>query len=837
MVTGCSSEDASPSDTDAADATDVEDPSSPGDDNVDPNPDPQAREFDIQLTSELNPRNQANDESDIEAIRPFLNLNLVFEGTIEAQAEQTWNDCRVLFLLGPTQVPAAGDTLTYGHILAVHPLSHVGGSHQELTLAGRVRAMFTDDVPTGEYNIWHKVECGVEETLHEPDYEEPDSEGEPETFSHEQAVMGETTVEVVEPEEAMIFENLDLSTEVLMVDMHRNDAIAEHPERPDERVYQPPHARNPIYDRPLLSVTTAVTQAGIRPVEDEHALPDDEHLDWNFSIFLEDEMRPNGADTPVRFQLSCKDRAASENGNRVDGMVLFPAVRFPHRGGTAHYHCDAQIEPLRNPPEGAPVDVLADFASRHPELFDINAQMDHENDRSRPGWWGVAVCMEHWRNVGTQENIQKEFLRKRCAKTRLLVGKSDDFTASEQPEDENDEVNAGDDNPSDEMFKSSSSLFGVIETFADPSSGDNQLKADFEAGIQGLDDTDDQGFRFGAGGEAYLDLLDGALEISLVEGGLWAGYDIESESGYYEASLSAFSIDVFDQSDSNEISLSIEETASYSYTYSLSYGIVGIITINFDMGFSASAGFRAGIELEAESNLDEDSDQCLTGEDEIAVVGQAGPVASCSASIGVSVTILLWQGGVAATLNIVEAYVGPKVDVGACIPKDDDGAIDGFYLFSGVWFGVEITVLSGDITAYVKWVWWCGGGTIWSGNLYEFDGITYTYDLLDEEFDLSGNSVCGNLLDVLGNDSRGYAAMSRTRCTSFSGGSGVYSNTSPTALMAVCDASSTCTGFNFVTDGAGEGTGRTYTACNAAQTSSRHVTFVKTDDCDASVFE
>ena len=44
---------------------------------------------------------------------------------------------------------------------------------------------------------------------------------------------------------------------------------------------------------------------------------------------------------------------------------------------------------------------------------------------------------------------------------------------------------------------------------------------------------------------SYLDLLDGALEISLVEGSLWAGYDVEDESGYYEAGLSVFEIDVF----------------------------------------------------------------------------------------------------------------------------------------------------------------------------------------------------------------------------------------------------------------------------------------------------
>ena len=47
----------------------------------------------------------------------------------------------------------------------------------------------------------------------------------------------------------------------------------------------------------------------------------------------------------------------------------------------------------------------------------------------------------------------------------------------------------------------------------------------------------------------------------------------------------------FDESSNNDVELSIEETASHSYTYSLSYGILGIITINFDMGFGASAGF------------------------------------------------------------------------------------------------------------------------------------------------------------------------------------------------------------------------------------------------------
>ena len=99
----------------------------------------------------------------------------------------------------------------------------------------------------------------------------------------------------------------------------------------------------------------------------------------------------------------------------------------------------------------------------------------------------------------------------------------------------------------------------MSETFADPSSGDNQLKADFKAGIQALDTDDTTGFRIGAGGEAYLDLLDGALEISLVEGSLWAGYDVEDESGYYEAGLSVFEIDVFDESSNNDVELSMRK--------------------------------------------------------------------------------------------------------------------------------------------------------------------------------------------------------------------------------------------------------------------------------------
>ena len=373
----------------------------------------------------------------------------------------------------------------------------------------------------------------------------------------------------------------------------------------------------------------------------------------------------------------------------------------------------------------------------------------------------------------------------------------------------------------------------MSETFADPSSGDNQLKADFEAGVQALDDDDMTGFRIGAGGEAYLDLLDGALEISLVEGGLWAGYDVDDESGYYEAGLAVFESDVFDESASNGIELSIEESASYSYTYSLSYGILGIITINFDMGFGASAGFEAGITLDVDTDVDEADGNCMPGEDEITVVGRAGPVAGMSASIGVSVTVLFLQGGVQATLNIIEAYVGPELDVGACLVVENN-TVDGFYLFSGVWFGVEIEVLSGDIEAYVKWVWWCGGGTIWSGTLYEFDGITFTYDLLDEEFDLNGNSVCGNQLDVFNDDARGYAFMTGVKCSSLQGPGSLITNTSVPDMIETCEADSDCVGFNY---NHSNNKGKIFTGCSASSKSSNHVTVMATDSCSASVFD
>ena len=68
-----------------------------------------------------------------------------------------------------------------------------------------------------------------------------------------------------------------------------------------------------------------------------------------------------------------------------------------------------------------------------------------------------------------------------------------------------------------------------------------------------------------------------------------------------------------------------------------------------------------------------------------------------------------------------------------------------------VWFGVNRGARR--YRRYVKWVWWCGGGTIWSGTLYEFDGINFTYDLLDEEH-LNGSSTCGNQLDVFNDDAR-----------------------------------------------------------------------------------
>ena len=817
--------------------------------------------YDIDLETTVNPKNQATGDDDVETIRPYLRLRLSTAGTIESTDTITWENCRLLFLLGPEEMPEEGAELSYNAVLASYTLPTLEEASATITLDETMKATITHDIEPGRYNIWHKVECDVEVTVHEDDeeLEEADEEAEPETFLAANASMSDTTVEVTEPAEAMIFEEFHLSTEVLVVNLLRNGAVVPHPDNPEQRIYQPPHARRPVLDKPLLSVSTGVTQAGIKPDVDLPALPEGQHLDWNFTLELEDGQRPEGLPAPVNFQLSCKDRALSENGNRVDGSVTFPAVKFPHKGGTARYHCDAQVAPPANLPLDVPIDPLADFANLHSDLFDINAQMDFEypNSNRRNGWWAVSVCMEHWENIGTEENPEKRFFRKRCAKKRLYITKSDDFRVqgdaegprANGPEDRpnpNDGPDDGEDErewdregdrdqePMDEdLFKSTSTLFGVSETFADPSSGDNQLKADFEAGIQALDSSDMTGFRIGAGGEAYLDLLGGALEVSLVAGSLWAGYDVDDEGGYYEAGLEVFESDVFDESSSNGVELSIEETASYSYTYSLSYGILGIITINFDMGFGASAGFEAGITLEVDTDVDDADANCMPGEDEIVVIGRAGPVAGMSASIGVSVTVLMWQGGVQATLNIIEAYVGPELDVGACLLTENN-TVEGFYLFSGVWFGVEIEVLSGDIEAYVKWVWWCGGGTIWSGTLYEFDGIKFTYDLLDEEFDLNGSSTCGNQLDVFNDDARGYAFMKGVKCSSLSGAGSLITNTSVSDMLETCEADSDCVGFNFNHT---NNKGKTFTGCSSSSNSSSHITVMTTDSCSASVFD
>ena len=63
----------------------------------------------------------------------------------------------------------------------------------------------------------------------------------------------------------MIFEQFNLSTEILMVNMLRNDAVILNPENPDERIYQPPHARRPVFDTTHCEGldSTAVTQAGL----------------------------------------------------------------------------------------------------------------------------------------------------------------------------------------------------------------------------------------------------------------------------------------------------------------------------------------------------------------------------------------------------------------------------------------------------------------------------------------------------------------------------------------------------------------------------------------------
>ena len=68
--------------------------------------------------------------------------------------------------------------------------------------------------------------------VHDEDYvpEEPDEDAEPATFQAADAVFTETTVEVAEPSEAMIFEEFNLSTEILMVNMFRNDAVILNPE-------------------------------------------------------------------------------------------------------------------------------------------------------------------------------------------------------------------------------------------------------------------------------------------------------------------------------------------------------------------------------------------------------------------------------------------------------------------------------------------------------------------------------------------------------------------------------------------------------------------------------
>ncbi len=809
--------------------------------------------YDIDLETTVNPKNQASGDDDVETIRPYLRLKMNTAGTIETSDPITWENCRLLFLLGPEEMPEEGAELSYDAVVASYTLPTLEEASETITLDESTTGIITHDIEPGRYNIWHKVECGVGVTVHEEDdeQEDADEDAEPETFLAENASISDTTVEVTEPSEAMIFEEFHLSTEVLVVNLLRNEAVMAHPDNPEQRIYQPPHARRPILDKPLISISTAVTQAGIKPDMDAPALPEGHHLDWNFTLELVDEHRPEGLPGPVKFQLSCKDRALSENGNRVDGRVTFPAVSFPHQGGTAHYHCDAQVAPPAILPADAPIDPLADFANVHSDLFDLNAQMDYEypDDNRRNGWWAVSVCMEHWENIGTPENPEKQFFRKRCAKKRLYVTKSDNFRVRgdaegprengpgdrPNPDDTSDDgQDERQEQPIDEdLFKSTSTLFGVSETFADPSSGDNQLKADFEAGVQAVDDDDMQGFRIGAGGEAYLDLLDGALEVSLVAGSLWAGYDVDDESGYYEAGLEVFESDVFDESSSNDIELSIEESASYSYTYSLSYGILGIITINFDMGFGASAGFEAGITLEVDSDVDSADANCMPGEDEVTVIGRAGPVAGMSASIGVSVTVLFWQGGVEATLNIIEAYVGPELDVGACLITENN-TVAGFYLFSGVWFGVEIEVLSGDIEAYVKWVWWCGGGTIWSGTLYEFDGITFTYDLLDEEFDLNGTSTCGNQLDVFNDDARGYAFMKGVKCSSLSGAGSLITNTSISDMLETCEADSDCVGFNFNHT---NNKGKTFTGCSSSSNSSNHITVMATDSCSASVFD
>ena len=71
------------------------------------------------------------------------------------------------------------------------------------------------------------------------------------------------------------------------------------------------------------------------------------------------------------------------------------------------------MPPLVGPNVGSPdVDPMAAFAFKHPEMFDIPAQVDHTDG----GWWTVAICMEHFRELADDE---RELLGTRLVKPEV----------------------------------------------------------------------------------------------------------------------------------------------------------------------------------------------------------------------------------------------------------------------------------------------------------------------------------------------------------------------------------------------------------------------------------
>ena len=100
-------------------------------------------------------------------------------------------------------MPEEGAELSYEAVLASYTLPTLEEASATITLDETMKATITHDIEPGRYNIWHKVECDVEVTVHEDDdeLEEADDEGEPETFLAANASMSDTTVEVTEPAE------------------------------------------------------------------------------------------------------------------------------------------------------------------------------------------------------------------------------------------------------------------------------------------------------------------------------------------------------------------------------------------------------------------------------------------------------------------------------------------------------------------------------------------------------------------------------------------------------------------------------------------------------------